>query len=93
MTLDTLHAVFSERFQNGSLVWKPANIQDDGNAHFLTDFQLTVRCPVLVEESGPGEIARFQPLPQVWDLVGAPDIIKQYVKQESRRFINKSVNP
>ena len=74
---------FGPALSNGQLIWKPTNIDDSQNAHFVEDYQLFTRSLVVVDGSNP---KRFKNLDKVWDLVRDKAAFQKYVQDEVRAF-------
>jgi len=68
---------------NGQLVWKPLNVDEAQNEHFVQDYQLFTRSLVLVDGTNP---KRFKNLDKVWTLVRDKPVFQKYVQDEVRAF-------
>jgi hypothetical protein len=77
---------FAAELDSGELEWRVVNIDEEANAHFITDFELVTKSVVLVEYRG-GDIVRFKNLKLVWQLVGDEDGFVRYVRDETRDFL------
>ncbi len=64
---------------------RSVNIDEAPNAHFVDDFQLTMRTVVLAEETG-GTIARWKRLDECWDRFGDPADFRSYVQLSLAAF-------
>jgi len=80
---------FADEVASGKLEWRVVNTEEAGNEHFVQDFQLTTKSLVLVEYR-EGEVARFENLTQIWQLVGDKDRFVTYVRDATRKFIGQS---
>jgi hypothetical protein len=74
---------FPEQLKNGSVEWRPVNVQLPENRHFVQDFQLFTRSLVLVQVRN-GKPQGWRNLEQVWDLVGDKGKFLKYVKDNVR---------
>ena len=77
---------FTSELESGELEWRVVNTDEDGNAHFVTDFELVTKSVVLVEYRD-GEVVRWKNLKLVWQLVGDQDGFLRYVRDETRDFL------
>ena len=77
---------FTSELEAGELEWRVVNTDEDGNAHFVTDFELVTKSVVLVEYRD-GEVVRWKNLKLVWQLVGDQDGFLRYVRDETSDFL------
>lgn len=61
------------------------NVDEASNAHYVDDFQLTMRTVVLAEEAG-GSVIRWKRLDECWDLFADPPDFLAYVRQSLAAF-------
>jgi len=80
---ETVKATFAAELANGQLVWKPLNVDEAQNEHFVQDYQLFTRSLVLVDGTNP---KRFKNLDKVWQLVRDKPVFQKYVQDEVRAF-------
>ena len=82
--------VVEERFvkevQSGQLAFLSVNMEEPGNAHFTSDFELVSQSLVLVENSDQGP-ARWRVLGRVWELIGNDSAFVEYVEMQTRAFV------
>ena len=86
---EAVHSGFSEALEEGALAWRVVNIDDDGNQHFIQDFQLVTRSVVLAEFRD-GEVVRWQNLDKVWQLVRDKERFVDYIQGETTEFLGTS---
>lgn len=86
---EAVHSGFPEAFEEGALAWRVVNIDDDGNKHFVRDFQLVTRSVVLAEFRD-GEVVRWQNLDKVWQLVRDKERFVDYIQSETTEFLGTS---
>lgn len=78
--------------QAGAVEIRPVDIDEPANAHFVQDFQLTMRTVVLAEEAD-GRITRWERLDECWQRFGdAPDFT-DYVRTHLARFRGSPATP
>lgn len=64
---------------------RSVNVDEATNAHFVDEFQLTMRTIVLAEETG-GKVARWKRLDECWDRFGDPADFRSYVQRSLATF-------
>lgn len=89
-TQEAIEAAFSEQLEAGTIVWMPVNTDEEGNGHFIDDYQLFTKSVVLSEVKD-GEELRWKNLDQIWTLVrGDKAAYLKYIQDELTAFIGKS---
>ena len=86
---EAVHSGFPEALEEGALAWRVVNIDDEGNRHFIQDFQLVTRSVVLAEIRG-GKVVRWQNLDKVWQLVRDKERFVDYIQGETGDFLGTS---
>lgn len=71
---------FADRQQAGTVVFKPVNIETDATRHFITDFEMTNRCVVMVERKD-GKDSGWRRLDEVWAKIGDDTEYKAYITE------------
>lgn len=64
---------------------RSVNVDESANAHYVDDFQLSMRTVVLAEESG-GTVVRWKRLDECWDRFGDPADFQAYVQRSLADF-------
>ena len=64
---------------------RSVNVDEAANAHYVADFELTMRTVVLAEEAG-GKVARWKRLDECWDRFGDPADFRSYVQRSLAAF-------
>jgi hypothetical protein len=80
---EAVKAAFAAELAKGEVQWRPLNIDEPANGHFVDDYQLVTRSLVVVDGSNP---KRFKNLEKVWTLVGDKPVFLKYVQDEVRAF-------
>lgn len=78
---EAIQTYFAEELGNGSLEFRPVNIEEPENKHFIQDYQLVTRSLVLSLVSD-GKETKWKNLADVWELVRDKEKFFQYVKDE-----------
>lgn len=74
VSADALQEVFPQALADGRLDWRPVNLDQPENTHFVFDFDLNANELVVVR--GEGGTVAFSKLPEVWKLVQQPDQLR-----------------
>lgn len=86
---DAIQTYFAKELGNGSLEFKPVNVEEPGNKHFIQDYQLVTRSLVLSLVSD-GKETKWKNLPDVWKLVRDKEKFYQYVKSQVEQFLKET---
>jgi len=88
-SLDAIQTYFAKELGNGRLEFRPVNIEEPENEHFIQDYQLVTRSLVLSLMSD-GKETKWKNLADVWKLVRDKDKFFQYVKDEVEHFLKET---
>jgi hypothetical protein len=83
-TKEALNAGFPDALSDGRMEWRPVNVDEPGNVHFIRDYNLSFRS-VVISDVKDGKQAGWKNLDRVWDLLGD--------KQEFIEYIQGNVKP
>jgi len=86
---DAIQMYFAKELGNGGLEFRPVNIEEPENKHFIQDYQLVTRSLVLSLMSD-GKETKWKNLADVWKLVRDKDKFFQYVKDEVEKFLKET---
>jgi hypothetical protein len=86
---DAIQTYFAEELENGKLEFRPVNIEEPENKHFIQDYQLVTRSLVLSLVSD-GKEKKWKNLADVWRLVRDKDRFFRYVNDEVEIFLKES---
>jgi hypothetical protein len=86
---DAIQMYFAKELGNGRLEFRPVNIEEPGNKHFIEDYQLVTKSLVLSLVSD-GKETKSKNLADVWKLVRDKDKFFQYVKDEVEKFLKET---
>jgi hypothetical protein len=87
-TLEALQAEFADALSEGDLVWRPVNVDEPENGHFVQDYNLTTRTVVLVGLKD-GVPSNWTSLTRVWELVRDREAFHSYIQTETQRFLER----
>ncbi len=84
-TREAIESGFPAELEDGFVVWRVVNVEDEGNEHFVKDYQLFTKSVVLVDERS----GKWKNLPKVWQLLGDPNDFIRYIQTETRAFLGE----
>ncbi len=85
---DAIHTYFAKELENGKLQFRPVNVEEPENRHFVQDYQLFSKSLVLSLVADGKEI-KWKNLTDVWKLVSDKERFFQYVKDETEQFLKE----
>jgi hypothetical protein len=77
---------FADELADGSLVWTTINTEEEGNEHYVDDYQLYTK-QVILAEFKSGKRVRYKDLAKVWDLLGDQQDFGDYIVSEVQSFM------
>jgi hypothetical protein len=77
---------FADELDDGSLLWTTINTEEEGNEHYVEDYELYTK-QVILAEFEKGERVRYKDLAKVWDLLGDQQAFGDYIVSEVESFI------
>jgi len=88
-TQEAIQTGFATELAAGRLEWQAVNVDEPANEHFITDFELTAKSVVLVNEQN-GTQTGWKNLDQIWDLVGDKEKYITYIIDETRARLEQT---
>ncbi len=83
---EAIEAYFASELGTGQLEFRPVNVDEPANRHFIQDYQLHTRSLVLTLYRD-NQQKKWKNLKDVWQLVRDKDRFYQYVKSETEQFL------
>lgn len=83
---EALQEAFAEALNDGRLEWRVVNVDEPGNEHFVSDYQLYTRALVLVKIRD-GKQAAWKNLERIWELVRDKRAFVTYVQNEVGSYL------
>ena len=80
---------FKEALASGKLEFKPVNVEETGNEHFIRDYNLYTKALVISLKKEGREI-KSENLSRIWELVRDKPQYMEYVKDGISRFLKDS---
>ena len=90
LTLSALQKGFRKELANGELVFRPINVDESKNGHYIDDYKLKTRSVIVSKISGGREIT-WKNLLMVWNYLGDEKAFIDYVQGEVRKIVNKKL--
>jgi hypothetical protein len=89
-TKEVLDSTFAKQLESGAIEWQSVNSDEEGNRHFIYDYQLFTKSVVLSEVQDGKEL-RWKYLDKGFDLVRGGDKkqFMKYIQDEITAFIGE----
>ncbi|MBE3064630.1 MAG: hypothetical protein IMZ54_06220 [Acidobacteria bacterium] len=88
-TQTVLEKRFAPELADGRLEWKPVNVEEAANAHFIKDFQLRAKT-VVVCRVIKGKTGQWVDLIDVWKYLADPTRFSSFVEDHVRKSLVES---
>lgn len=85
-TEEAVRTGFADRLAEGTMEWRPLNVELPANRHYIDDFQLATRT-VVVADVKDGVPRRWVKLDRVWQLVGDKQAFIDYIWDHTNDFL------
>jgi hypothetical protein len=85
---EAIERYFAQELKNRTLEFKPINVEEPENRHYIQDYQLYTRSLVLVLYKDDKQL-KWKNLSEVWTYVSDKEKFYQYVKDETERFLQE----
>ena len=79
---------FSDELNSGKMEWKMVNVDEQENSHFIKKYDLFTKSVVLSKEIDGKEV-QWKKLDKVWDLLNNQTNFYEYIKTETKNFIER----
>ena len=86
---DAIEQYFAKELKSRTLEFKPINVEEAENRHYVQDYQLFSKSLVLSLVKQDKEVT-WKNLADVWKLVRDKDKFFQYVKEEVEKFLKET---
>lgn len=83
---EAVKEAFSDALEAGWLEWRVVNVDEPGNEHFVSDYQLYTRSIVIVKNRD-GKQTEWKNLKRIWELVGDKRAFVKYVQNEVTAYL------
>jgi hypothetical protein len=89
---EALRTSFPDEMASGRIVWSALNLDDEENAHYEDDYDLTELSLVIAWEHD-GEVVDWRKLPDIWGLVDVKQAFMDYVTYEVGITLQATMGP
>ena len=79
---------FSKELNNGILIFKTVNVEEEGNEHFISEYQLYTKALVISQIENGKEIQNKN-LTKIWEYVRDKDRFFTYVTDEINDYLKE----
>ncbi len=88
-TQEAVETGFAKELEAGTIEWQTVNTDEEGNGHFMQDYQLYTKS-VILSEVQDGKELRWKNLDKIWELVrGDKEAYVKYIQDEVTAFIGE----
>ena len=84
-TYEALVTGFPGELESGTLEWRPINVEEPQNQHFIDEYQLSMRSVILADMAGENQ-TRWKNLDQIWEL-GNKDVFISYIQEKTTAYL------
>jgi hypothetical protein len=77
---------FPTALEEGKLLWRPVNVEEPENKHFVKEYNLFTKSLIITEMKG-GKQIRWKNLNKVWELLRNQEKFFSYVTEEVRSYL------
>ena len=85
---EAIEQYFSKELDNKTLEFKPLNVDEPENKHYIQDYELFTKSLVIVLYKDDKQV-KWKNLEDVWKYVGDKEKFYTYVKEEVENFLNE----
>lgn len=85
-TREAVELKFQARLKDGSLEFRPINIEETGNEHYAGDYKLVTKS-VIVSDLEDGKEVRWKNLPKVWELTHDKEAFFKHIEDEVNQYL------
>ncbi len=86
MTIEAIDEKLAREKKNGKVAFRHVNVEEDGNRHFIDDYNIRAISIILSRKSG-GKEQQWKNLDKVWMLLRNREKFKEYVVKEIRDYL------
>ena len=79
---------FAEELENGKLVFKILNVEEEENKHFVDDYQLYTKA-LVISQIKDGKESQYKNLTKIWEYVRNKDKFIEYVTNEIKDYLKE----
>ncbi|MCK5161293.1 MAG: hypothetical protein KAQ99_06930 [Candidatus Aureabacteria bacterium] len=88
-TKKSVEEFFKDALTSGELIFKPVNMDNGENRHFVDDYQLYTKS-VILSLVKDGKEVKYKNLPKVWNYLGNKKQFYEYIRSEITRYLEEA---
>ncbi|MGA1876241.1 MAG: nitrophenyl compound nitroreductase subunit ArsF family protein [bacterium] len=88
-TKEALERDFAHQLKSGRLKWRPINVEEPDNKHYIQDYKLYTKS-VIIADLKDGRQIRWKNLEKVWELLYHKDVFLNYIGDEVRAYFGEN---
>ena len=85
-TKEAIYRDFENELKTGRLEWRPVNVEEADNKHFIKDYKLYTKSVIIVDVQDNRQI-RWNNLEKVWNLIYDKDVFLDYISDEIKAYL------
>ena len=86
LTQEAIEESFAQQKKNGTVRFQHVNVEEDGNRHFIQDYNISAISIILSQKAGDKE-KQWKNLDKVWVLLRNEEKFKEYVVNEIKAYL------
>ena len=86
---EAIEGHYADQLAAGQIVWKPTNVDEPANTHFVKDYGLFTKS-VILSRVADGKETEFRNLDLIWDLVKDKALYTEYIRSQVSDFLEKA---
>lgn len=85
-TKEAIYRDFENELKTGRLEWRPVNVEEADNSHFIQDYKLHTKSVIIAEVQESKQI-RWKNLEKVWELLYKKHVFFNYISDEIKAYL------
>ena len=85
-TKEAIYRDFENELKTGRLEWRPVNVEEADNSHFIKDYKLYTKSVIIADIQVNRQI-RWNNLEKVWNLIYDKDVFLNYISDEIKAYL------
>ena len=85
-TKEAIYRDFENELKTGRLEWRPVNVEEPDNSHFIKDYKLYTKSVIIADIQDSRQI-RWKNLEKVWELIYDKDDFLNYISDEIKAYL------
>lgn len=85
-TKEAIYRDFENELKSGHLEWRPVNVEEAGNKHFIQDYKLYTKSVIIADVQDNRQM-RWKNLEKVWELLYEKEVFFNYISDEIKAYL------